>query len=143
MRTVSSGATAKSIGIFRLWRDLGYAIGAILTGLIADRLGLLAPILVIGFLTFASSLIVKFRMSCADKKTAPPNLKFQLSPCHYFNLHENFIATQRCSLWRRQTYNAVRAAIQLQKQDPKIEVRVYLMSDSVIARKNNCIEKAF
>jgi predicted MFS family arabinose efflux permease len=67
----------KSIGIFRLWRDLGYAIGAILTGLIADRLGLLAPILVMGLLTVASSLIVKFRTSCAEKKAVPPNLKFQ------------------------------------------------------------------
>lgn len=55
---------ARSIGIFRLWRDLGYAIGAILTGLIADRFGLLAPILAIGLLTIASSLIIKFRMTC-------------------------------------------------------------------------------
>ncbi len=55
----------KSIGIFRLWRDLGYAIGAILTGLIADRFGLVAPILAIGLLTVVSSLIIKFRMSCA------------------------------------------------------------------------------
>ncbi len=69
----------KSIGIFRLWRDLGYAIGAILTGLIADRFGLVAPILAIGLLTIASSLIVKFRMSCAEKKTAMPDLNFQLS----------------------------------------------------------------
>jgi MFS family permease len=72
----------KSMGIFRLWRDLGYAIGAILTGLIADRFGLLAPILAIGFLTVASSLIVKFRMSCAEMKNAVSDLKFQLSPCH-------------------------------------------------------------
>ncbi len=56
-----------SIGIFRLWRDLGYAIGAILTGLIADRFGLTAPIVAIGLLTIGSSLIVKFRMSCASK----------------------------------------------------------------------------
>ncbi len=69
----------KSIGIFRLWRDLGYAIGAILTGLIADRFGLVAPILAIGLLTIASSLIIKFRMSCADKKTVLPDLKIQLS----------------------------------------------------------------
>lgn len=57
----------KSIGIFRLWRDLGYAIGAILTGLIADRFGLTAPIAAIGMLTVVSSLIVKYRMSCATK----------------------------------------------------------------------------
>ncbi|MEO7988622.1 MAG: MFS transporter [Chryseolinea sp.] len=69
----------KSIGIFRLWRDLGYAIGAILTGLIADRFGLIAPILAIGILTIASSLIVKFRMSCAPKKESTPKLEFRLS----------------------------------------------------------------
>ena len=38
---------AKSIGIFRFWRDQGYAIGAILTGLIADRLGINATVLII------------------------------------------------------------------------------------------------
>ncbi|HVZ56594.1 MAG TPA: MFS transporter [Chitinophagaceae bacterium] len=55
---------AKSIGIFRLWRDLGYAIGAILTGLIADLISIRAAILVIGLLTLASSLIIRFRMHC-------------------------------------------------------------------------------
>lgn len=69
----------KSIGIFRLWRDLGYAIGAVLTGLIADGFGLVAPILAIGLLTIASSLIVKFRMSCAPKKGAAVNFKIQFS----------------------------------------------------------------
>ncbi len=70
---------AKSIGIFRLWRDLGYAIGAILTGLIADRFGLVAPILVIGLLTIASSLIVKFRMSCVNKQERATDLNLSLS----------------------------------------------------------------
>jgi len=68
----------KSIGIFRLWRDLGYALGAILTGLIADSFGLIAPILVIGLLTVLSSLIIRFRMSCANKQLVNPSLK--LSP---------------------------------------------------------------
>ncbi len=68
----------KSIGIFRLWRDLGYAIGAILTGLIADQFGLEAPILAIGILTLVSSFIIKFRMSCAHKQMVPTNLKVQL-----------------------------------------------------------------
>jgi MFS family permease len=54
----------KSLGIFRLWRDLGYAIGAILTGIIADVLGISASIIAIGFLTLLSSLIIKYRMRC-------------------------------------------------------------------------------
>ncbi|MDO9274432.1 MAG: MFS transporter [Lutibacter sp.] len=57
---------AKSIGIFRLWRDLGYAIGAILTGIIADLLNINAAILFIGFLTFLSALIIYFRMRCGE-----------------------------------------------------------------------------
>jgi len=55
---------AKSIGIFRLWRDLGYAIGAILTGIIADLISINAAILFIGLLTLASALIIRYRMSC-------------------------------------------------------------------------------
>jgi MFS family permease len=62
----------KSIGVFRLWRDLGYAIGAILTGLIADRFGLIAPIVAIGLLTILSSLVVHNRMSCQNKITSTP-----------------------------------------------------------------------
>ncbi len=55
---------AKSIGIFRLWRDLGYAIGAILTGVIADLVSINAAILFIGFLTFISAMIIRYRMHC-------------------------------------------------------------------------------
>ncbi len=55
---------AKSIGIFRLWRDLGYAIGAILTGIIADLISINAAILFIGFLTLLSALIIQYRMKC-------------------------------------------------------------------------------
>ena len=55
---------AKSIGIFRLWRDLGYAIGAILTGIIADLISIHAAILFIGFLTMVSALIIRYRMKC-------------------------------------------------------------------------------
>lgn len=56
----------KSLGIFRLWRDLGYAIGAILTGIIADALGINASIIVIGFLTLISSLVIQYRMKCSN-----------------------------------------------------------------------------
>ena len=69
----------KSIGIFRLWRDLGYAIGAVLTGLIADQLGLLAPIVFIGLLTLASSLVIRLRMNCSDKLLNTTKINVQLS----------------------------------------------------------------
>ncbi|WP_439489123.1 MFS transporter [Algoriphagus sp.] len=53
---------ANSIGVFRLWRDLGYAIGAILTGLIADFFGVDNSIVLIGLVTIFSSVVVKSRM---------------------------------------------------------------------------------
>lgn len=53
---------AESIGTFRLWRDLGYAFGAIISGITADFLGIEYTILLIGGLTIISSLIIKFRM---------------------------------------------------------------------------------
>ncbi|MCS7018189.1 MAG: MFS transporter [Cytophagales bacterium] len=53
---------AESIGVFRLWRDLGYAFGAIISGITADWLGVQFAILLVGWLTVASSLIIKFRM---------------------------------------------------------------------------------
>jgi MFS family permease len=53
---------AESIGVFRLWRDLGYALGAILTGIIADLLGINYSIMVIALITIFSSFIIRFRM---------------------------------------------------------------------------------
>lgn len=53
---------AESIGIFRLWRDLGYAIGAVLSGITADLFGIDNAIFSIGVLTILSSLIIKIRM---------------------------------------------------------------------------------
>jgi MFS family permease len=53
---------AKSIGIFRLWRDLGYAIGAIITGIIADWWNINAAIVFISILTLISAIIIQIRM---------------------------------------------------------------------------------
>jgi len=53
---------AESIGTFRLWRDLGYAIGAIISGITADLFGIEYAILLIGFITIVSSIIIKVRM---------------------------------------------------------------------------------
>ena len=53
---------AESIGVFRLWRDMGYAIGAILTGIIADLLGINYSMFIIAIMTMISALIIRFRM---------------------------------------------------------------------------------
>lgn len=53
---------AESIGTFRLWRDMGYAIGAILSGITADLFGLKYAIILIGLITVGSSLVIQFRM---------------------------------------------------------------------------------
>jgi MFS family permease len=54
---------ASSVGVYRLWRDLGYAIGALLAGLTADALGLPAAMWLIAALTFASGVTVALRMT--------------------------------------------------------------------------------
>jgi MFS family permease len=54
---------ASSVGVYRLWRDLGYAIGALLAGLTADALGLPAAMWLVAVLTFASGVVVALRMS--------------------------------------------------------------------------------
>jgi MFS family permease len=53
---------ATSLGVYRFWRDLGYAIGALLSGLIADAVGLEAAIHVVAALTLLSGGIVGWAM---------------------------------------------------------------------------------
>jgi MFS family permease len=53
---------AQSIGVFRLWRDLGYAIGAIVSAIVADAFGINYSILLIGVITLLSSLVIRVRM---------------------------------------------------------------------------------
>jgi MFS family permease len=54
---------ASAVGVYRLWRDLGYAVGALLAGAIADLLGLLWAIGSVGLLTFASGVVVLASMT--------------------------------------------------------------------------------
>lgn len=56
---------AESIGTFRLWRDLGYAFGAIISGIVADYWGIHIAILSIGILTIISALVIQIRMPSA------------------------------------------------------------------------------
>ena len=54
---------ASAVGVYRLWRDSGYAIGALLAGVLADLFGVPWAIGVIGVLTILSGVVVKFVMS--------------------------------------------------------------------------------
>ncbi len=66
---------ASAVGVYRLWRDAGYAFGALLSGIIADLLGVVWAIAAVGVLTLASGLVVALRMSetLAERKTTGGN----------------------------------------------------------------------
>jgi len=49
---------ARSLSVYRFWRDLGYAIGAVGAGMIADQFGIAAAIAAVAALTFASGVVV-------------------------------------------------------------------------------------
>jgi MFS family permease len=53
---------ATAVGVYRLWRDAGFAVGALLAGLVADLAGLEAAVWVVATLTAASGLVVAGRM---------------------------------------------------------------------------------
>ncbi len=53
---------ASAVGVYRLWRDLGYAIGALLAGATADILGLAAAMWLVAALTMLSGVVVAVRM---------------------------------------------------------------------------------
>jgi MFS family permease len=62
---------ASSVGVYRLWRDLGYAIGALLAGMTADALGFPAAMWLVAAITFASGVVVAVRMR--ETHTATPS----------------------------------------------------------------------
>jgi MFS family permease len=66
---------ARSVGIYRLWRDGGFAVGALLAGILADAVSIEAAIWAVAALTAASGLVVLVRMY----ETHPPPGR-QLAP---------------------------------------------------------------
>lgn len=56
-------ARAVTVGVYRMWRDLGYAAGAIVTGLLADSIGITGTVAIVGALTAVSgvSFALRFR----------------------------------------------------------------------------------
>lgn len=53
---------ASAVGVYRFWRDLGYAVGALVAGLAADALGLEAAVGLVAALTFASGAVAAARL---------------------------------------------------------------------------------
>ena len=62
---------ARSVGVYRLWRDGGFAAGALLAGIVADALGVRAAVWVVAVLTAASGLVVAIRMYETHHRPAP------------------------------------------------------------------------
>ncbi|MEP6622866.1 MAG: MFS transporter [Acidimicrobiia bacterium] len=65
---------ARSVGIYRLWRDAGFAAGALLAGILADLVSIPAAIYAVAALTAASGLLTAFRMyETHPRETVPPS----------------------------------------------------------------------
>jgi MFS family permease len=62
---------ATAVGVYRLWRDSGYAIGGLLSGLLADSLGIPVTIAIVALLTLLSGVIVAGVMRETRLKTSP------------------------------------------------------------------------
>jgi MFS family permease len=65
---------ANAVGVYRLWRDAGYAVGAVLSGLLADRFGLAPAIAATGAVTAVSGAVVALRMREARRRPAAANM---------------------------------------------------------------------
>ncbi len=61
---------ARSVGIYRLWRDGGFAVGALLAGILADAYGIPVAVAVVAALTAVSGILVAVRMRGTDHKPA-------------------------------------------------------------------------
>ncbi|MGB7529033.1 MFS transporter [Sphingobacterium cellulitidis] len=53
---------ASSLGVYRFWRDMGYAIGALMAGIVGNLLGLMWAVHIAGFITLLSGILVWVRM---------------------------------------------------------------------------------
>ena len=72
---------ASAVGVYRLWRDLGYAIGALLAGAVADLFGVRAAIWLVVAMTFGSGLVAAIRMTETLRTTDEVRTNVKKSPC--------------------------------------------------------------
>ena len=62
---------ASAVGVYRFWRDLGFAAGGLLAGVVADQFSLTAAIWVVAGITALSGLVVAVRMYETHPRRAP------------------------------------------------------------------------
>jgi MFS family permease len=79
---VSPSWRASSVGVYRLWRDLGYAAGALLAGIAADVFGIATAILVVAALTLASGVLAAVRMKETLGRAAGETIRSSLDGTH-------------------------------------------------------------
>ena len=60
---------ASAVGVYRLWRDLGYAIGALLAGLTADAIGLAGSMWLVAGITLASGVVAAVRLDETSRRS--------------------------------------------------------------------------
>jgi MFS family permease len=53
---------ASAVGVYRLWRDVGYAVGALLSGITADAVGVAGAMWIVAGITFMSGVVVSARL---------------------------------------------------------------------------------
>ena len=66
MRCGVSTLNRTAVGVYRLWRDAGYVVGALLGGVVADLIDLRAAVMVVEALSVVSGLVVAIRMNETD-----------------------------------------------------------------------------
>jgi SAM-dependent methyltransferase len=89
---------ARSLSVYRFWRDLGYAIGALSAGIIADLFGMACAIGAIATLTFISGLIVALLM----RGSTPESLLSESRREKGLNFYEHWILPPLLDLVMRQ-----------------------------------------
>ena len=53
---------ASSLGVYRFWRDMGYAVGALMAGIVGNYFGLMWAVHIAGIITLISGIVVWVRM---------------------------------------------------------------------------------
>jgi MFS family permease len=63
---------ASAVGVYRFWRDLGYAVGAVLAGITADAIGLAGAMWVVAAMTMASGVLAALRLDETSRFSTRP-----------------------------------------------------------------------